>query len=221
MKRKVLVAVLLSAVAASPAFCLSLGELDINAGLLFIGATDPQAAPSPLVPMFGASLPIEIAAPFYLEPGLEFYGLDYMYTGSRAVPTEIESNAGFFTIAALVSLHATLRFPIAEALEIGGSLGLDCLLRFPLELVNTSAASVEGRDPALAYFFGSGRFFYPETRIFLKWQALDFLGLIFSLRAFYPVFHLWDGEGLPFLDQLMLSGTIGFAIRLGEAPAKP
>jgi len=33
------------------------------------------------------------------------------------------------------------------------------------------------------------------------------------VRAFYPIFHIWDGENLPFLDQLMIAGSLGFSIR--------
>jgi hypothetical protein len=43
-----------------------------------------------------------------------------------------------------------------------------------------------------------------------------------NVRAFYPLFHLWDGLNAPFLDQFMFSGGIGVAIRLGRpAPTAP
>ena len=66
--------------------------------------------------------------------------------------------------------------------------------------------------------YGSGRFFYPETRFFLRWHVTEPVDLLVNLRAFYPVFHLWDGSGQPFWDQLMVSFGIGFGIKLGSAP---
>jgi hypothetical protein len=56
--------------------------------------------------------------------------------------------------------------------------------------------------------------------VFLRWQIVDTVGLVFSVRAFYPLAHLWDGLNRSFWDELMVSGTLGFSIRLGGA-AKP
>jgi hypothetical protein len=42
--------------------------------------------------------------------------------------------------------------------------------------------------------------------------------VVFSVRAFYPIAHLWEGQNLAFWDELMLSGTVGFSIPLGGTP---
>ncbi len=73
-------------------------------------------------------------------------------------------------------------------------------------------------NSALSWFYQSGRFFYPETRFFLRWHVSEPVDLLLNLRAFYPVFHFWDGAGQPFWDQLMVSFGVGFAIRLRPAP---
>jgi hypothetical protein len=57
------------------------------------------------------------------------------------------------------------------------------------------------------------RFFYPETSIFCRWMLSETFGLAFNARALHPVFHLWDGEGLSYLDQLMIVGQLGFTWR--------
>ena len=74
---------------------------------------------------------------------------------------------------------------------------------------------VTQQNAALSYFFSMGRFFYPETRFFLRWQISDPVALTFNLRAFYPLFHLWDGLSQSFFEQFMLSGGLGFGIQLG------
>jgi hypothetical protein len=213
MKAKVLAAAFFALFAAASAPALSL-DLDINAGLLFIGSTGTVVAPSPLLPCIGVSFPISFSGIFFIEPGIDFYGLYYEWTGTRAVPTAVESNAGFFTLAALLSFQAGVRFPVGKALELGGSAGVDFLSRFPIELENNSSASVEGRAPSFAYFYSMWRALYPETRMYIKWKVKESNALLFYARAMYPVFHLWDGEALPFLDQLMISAGIGFTIRL-------
>jgi hypothetical protein len=109
-------------------------------------------------------------------------------------------------------------FPISSAVSLGGAIGLDFLLRFPFELQNTTDANKADQSSGLSWFYGSGRFFYPETRFFLRWHVTEPVDLLVNLRAFYPVFHLWDGSGQPFWDQLMVSFGIGFGIKLGSAP---
>lgn len=210
---------------ASPAFALSLNELDINASLMMIGSVPPAGYGdvSPIVQLIGVSLPLRVSGTFYLEPMLEFFGTNYEWTGpnATAVPAQIEAAAGFFTLGTLISLHAGMRFPITPQVSLGGSVGLDFLLRFPLEFSNMSQSSIDGRGPSLSYFFAAGRFFYPETRFSVIWQISDAIGLIVNLRAFYPVFHLWDNMGQPFFDQFMFAGGLGIAIRLGHAPPAP
>jgi len=223
-------AVLLIALAfASPSFAtptvfgLALNELDVNASLMVIGSVPPAGLGdvSPIVQLIGVSLPVRISGPYFLEPMLELFGTNYEWDdkSGTAFPTQIEAGPGFFTLGTLISMHAGASFPVSPVISLGGSIGLDFLLRFPLEFTNMSAESVSGRRPALGYFFGTGRFFYPETRLFLRWQVSDAVGLVVNLRAFYPLFHLWDGLRQPFFDQFMFSGGLGFAVRLGPAPA--
>jgi hypothetical protein len=203
----------------TPGFALSLNELDVNASLMVIGSVPPagHGDVSPIVQLFGASLPLHLSGPFYIEPGLEFFGQLYEWVDADAVavPTQIETASGFWTLGALISIHAGARFPLTSQLSLGGSIGADFLLRFPIELQNKDAS---GMGPALIYFFAKGRFFYPETGVSLIWQVSDAIGLILNLRAFYPLFHLWDGMDQPFIDQFMFAGGLGIAIRLGPAP---
>jgi hypothetical protein len=225
MRLKVAAILCLALAVAAPGFALSLNELDVNASLMVIGSVPPphKGDVSPIVQLFGVSLPLRVTESFYLEPMLEFFGTNYEWTGSygTAVPTQIETAAGFFTLGTLISMHAGMRFALTPQLSLGGSIGADFLLRFPLEFFNDAQSSIDGRGPALNYFFANARFFYPETRLSLRWQVSDAIGLIVNLRAFYPLFHLWDGMGQPFIDQFMFAGGLGIAIRLGRAPAAP
>jgi hypothetical protein len=224
MRLRVAAVLCISLALATPGFALSIHELDVNASLMVIGSVPPphKGDVSPIVQLFGASLPLQLSGPFYLEPALEFFGTNYEWVDppyAVAVPTQIETAAGFFTLGTLISLHAGARFPITPKVSLGGSLGADFLLRFPLEFFNDAQSSIDGRGPALDYFFANGRFFYPEARFSVIWQVSEPIGVIFNLRAFFPVFHLWDGMNQPFVDQFMFAGGIGIAIRLGPAPA--
>ncbi len=215
---------LLLACAAAPGFSLSITELDANAGVVFIGS-NPQPAPvgqDPMLgipPLLGVSVPLRLSGPFFLEPGLEFIGWYYDWTGSNAQITQAESGSGFFTLGALLSAQAGVSLPLGPVISLGAALGLDFFLRFPLELQNTTPQNKSDQGSALGWFYGAVRFFYPESRLFLRWHISEPVDLVFNVRAFWPVFHLWDGSGQPFWDALMVSGSVGFAIRLTRPPA--
>jgi hypothetical protein len=228
MRAKVIFTIVLLLAAAPFAFALSLTEIDINVSpVFFIGSSPPSGygGPSPILQTFGVSMVLSINDRWYIEPSVEFFGTYYEWTGGmdastgRAVPTGYESGAGFFTAGGLIACQVRAMFPVTSFLSLGGAAGLDVMVRFPLELTNNSALSVAGRGPATSYFYSSLRFLLPETRFIMRWQVVDAVGLVFSLRALYPVFHLWDGEGLPFTDQLSVALTIGFVIRVGGKPA--
>jgi hypothetical protein len=205
--------------AALSALSLSFDELDANASLVFVGSNPPISLPNlAITPLIGVSVPFTLSGPFFVEPGLEFLGLYYQWiSGTGAAITPVESASGFFTIGTIISLQAGVRFPVSPVISLGGALGLDFFLRFPLEFQNQVQSD---ESSALAWFFGSGRFFYPETRIFMRWHLSDPVDLLINFRAFYPIFHLWDGSGQPFWDALMVSGGIGIAIRMRPATPK-
>jgi hypothetical protein len=219
--RALLVAALLSAIPGATLAALSIDELDANASLIFIGSSAPSGYSRPdlaIAPLIGVSMPLALSGPFFLEPGLEILGAYYEWipSASMAVITPAESGSGFFTIGALLSMQAGAKFPISPVISLGGAIGLDLFFRFPLELQNQVQADASS---ALGWFLG-GRFIYPEARIFLRWHISEPVDLLFNIRGFYPVYHLWDGSGQPFWDALMVSGGVGFAVRL-RAPAPP
>lgn len=202
-----------------PGFALSVDDVDVDASFLLVFTAPPTgygtASPAN-TQLLGASLPLRIVGPFFVEPIIEFFGMPYEWTDANAtaVPTRIEAASEFFTLGTLISLQAGVSFPLAPVVAIGGALGLDFLLRFPLDFTNTDPTSISGQQPALGYFFSAGRFFYPETRLFVRWHISQPVDLVFNVRAFYPLFHAWDGLGQPFIDQFMMSAGLGFAIRL-------
>jgi hypothetical protein len=201
---------------------LSIDELDANAGLIFIGSNAPSGYSRPtfaIAPLLGVSVPFALSGPFFFEPGLEILGTYYEWISSPgvAVITPSESGSGFFTLGALLSAQAGARFPVSSVISLGGAVGLDLFLRFPLEFQNQVQSD---ESSALGWFFG-GRFIYPETRLFMRWHISETVDLLLNFRAFYPIFHLWDGSGQPFWDALMVSGGIGFAIRMRPSTPAP
>jgi hypothetical protein len=218
MKRLALGALLLAALAPLPAFPLSPTETVITTTLMLIGNTDELTSTGPtpvvMVQSLGASVPLAISGPFFLEPSLDLFGTWYERAGTRFVPGAIESKKSFFVLGALLGVRAGAAFPVSPRVSLGASLGLDLLLRFPIDFEVDAAGRKDDRSASYGYFYGMGRFLYPETSLFCRWRIADKFGLVLSLGARHPVFHLWDGEGLAYLDQLVLGGGLGFTYSL-------
>jgi hypothetical protein len=220
MRAKVVAAMIGALLVATSVSALTLDELDVNFGFIYIGTTDPEAlGPSIVTPLYGVSLPMQIIGPFFVEPIVEFYTTYYRWTGVAVAPAAMETgNAknGFFALGSLISLHAGLRWAVSPVITLGGSLGVDFLLRFPAEFLMADQNTTSDTASPLDWFFTSGRFIYPEARLFMKWQATEAVGLVVNARAFYPLYQLWEGQLFPFPDQFMFVGGIGFAVRLGH-----
>ncbi|MBA7698200.1 hypothetical protein ES703_106875 [subsurface metagenome] len=182
----------------------SISYIQLDGGLLLIGNTEQEAAPHPLLPTVGLTLPLISGPLFYTETGFLLFGTYYQYENQRATPVELE-NQGFLVIAALIDARLGLRFSISRIFKLGGSAGLGLLLRAPIPLFPDARSNV---GPTLSYFYGF-RFLYPETELFAQIAVSKDFDLKLSFRAYYPIFHLWDGENLPFFDQFMVSALVG------------
>jgi hypothetical protein len=222
MRDRFRVVFLALALAAAPASSLAMSGLTIHAGTLLVWSEESLApelhgGPNPaLSQLIGASLPVRFGV-FFIEPFFELYGLEYEYINAenRAIPTDDVTAAGFLVLGGIASLQAGLAFPVTGRLSLGASVGLDAVVRFPLDLGPAASSTAAARELALAFFYDRGRFLFPETRLFLGWEISEAFSLSLNVRAFYPLFHAWDEQGLGFLDQFMLSAGLGFGVRLG------
>jgi len=192
----------------------ALDYLDIHGGLLYLGNSEPESAPSPLLPVLGASIPVKPrfleGSHFALEAGLLLFGTTYQYQNRRATPAELE-HRDFWVQGVLLDARIGLDWQLIPDLRLGLKAGPALLLRVPVPLF---ADAGEDFGPTLGYLYGTLRFFYPEAELFAGYRILKDFELKLSLRACFPLFHLWDGEGLPFYDQLMIAGLLGVVYTL-------
>lgn len=209
-------ALLMLAALLVPAAALSVQGVDARAGLLWLGNSSTEGAPSPLLDTIGISVPLSIAPRISFAPELDFTGTQYqlqVYSDpTRAVPTEIEFANQVWYLTLLLDLPVRYTLPLSKQLSLGFGLSPALIFRIPTVSYGLGASQAGAMS---AYFYGEGRFFYPTTELFLEWQALPGIALQFRTRVFFPVFHLWDGDGLPFWDQMMIDGNLGlrFALR--------
>ena len=194
---------------------LSLSTLDARTGLLWLGnaGNGTVVAPGPFLHYWGASLPLSLSGAFSLVPELDLYGTQYQLLGARAIPTEIEYKSSVFMLGVLLDPEFRYTFTISKLLAWGFTASPMFVFRIPTlswDLGSTDISSIT------KYLYAKARFFYPGVGGFFDWQVFPNIGLEVRVRSFFPVFHLWDGEGLPFYDQLMIDGSIGLRFQIGK-----
>ncbi len=200
------------------AYSFKVPYIGIDAGVLYLGNSDTDSAPSPILRTIGTTVPFfyqEVTdnLTFVMKGEMLFWGNYYTFNGTRAVPQEVEApgEKWNWVLATTIDPRFALEYNFNESITAGLDLGLVLLLRFPIVSSETSG---EDSSHILQYFFGMGRFFYPENNLYIIWNVFDNLSLSFNLKATYPIFHLWDKENLPFYDQLIFTGLIGFLIKI-------
>ncbi len=184
--------------------------IDVHGGILWIGNSDSEGAPSPVLFTAGVGFPVSINKIVYFVPEIDFYGTNYQVTsGGRTVPTEMETANALWVLGILIDLPFVFKFSFND--NFSGGLSASTMLSFHIPFGGEGNSS---RGDMNSYFYGKGRFFYLGSGFFLEYKILNILGLHFRSRLFFPFFHIWDGEKLPFYDQMMFSTTVGLRFML-------
>lgn len=177
--------------------------------VLWLGNSDTDSAPSPLLGVVGIGVRFTLSDTFSFQPELGLYGMEYFYRDGKAYPAEIEYKDAVGVIGILLDPLLYYRYPLrGETLVLNGGFGPAFSFKVPLVPHGDAPTQEVG-----SYFLSSGRFLYLELRGTLDWTITRALGLSIRIRTLLPVYHLWDGEGVPFYDQLFLGAGIGLRIK--------
>ena len=192
-----------------------LSWLGIDTGLILLINTDQDSAPSPLLNTLGVSIPfLGGDNPLYWEASLLFFNTHYQHSigangMDRFTPAEIEKADSLWTLGLILDTRFGYALKLGDTVRIGGAAGLAAVFRLPLIAIEQGG---EYQGPAMSYFLT--RFLYPELEIAVHWDILKSMGLAIAVRGLFPLFHIWDGENLPFFDQMMIMGNLEFRIFL-------
>lgn len=189
---------------------LQFKEIEAFRDVLWLGNSVTDSAPSPILSVWGAGARFHLEGPFWFNPEMSFYGIEYFYENNKALPAEIEYKDAVGTLGILLDPLLVFEYPLDDKnrLKLGGGAGPAFSIKIPL--------IAHGEDPSgdvAGYFFGGGRFLYFELKSYFDWNVTDWLGLTIRIRTLLPVFHFWDGEGSPFYDQLLAGGGVGLRLR--------
>lgn len=197
-----------------PAGALELGfefrELEVFRDVLWLGNSESDSAPSPILGVWGAGARFDLTPRLSFRPEIGLYGIEYFYQNDKALPAEIEYKDAVGTLCILLDPLLIYEYPFGEGRFAAGG-GIGPALSFKIPLIPHGDAPT---GEVAGYFYENLRFLYLEVKGFFHWNITDLLGLTIRLRTLLPVYHLWDGEGSPFYDQLFAGGGIGLRIRL-------
>ncbi len=199
--------------ATVPTFALTIGDIEARGGIIWIGngyTVDKNGNPvqwsdvSPLVGTVGIGIGIPISQGLSARPALDLFGIQYAQTTSgKVVPTQIETANAVLMIDALLSVPLTYTWNLNSSLSISAGASPSLLFRIP-----TLSYGNPDRGAITSYMYQSARFFYPEVQASLLYKFQKTFQFGIALRGLFPIFHLWDGEGMPFWDQMMISGIL-------------
>jgi len=210
------------ALPAISACALQVSDIEVRPALFWFGngyTIDASGIPvqysdvSPVTGGAGIGVGLQFSPLLSLRPALDFFGIQYALVSingaPKAVPTQIETANAVLILNALLSVPLTLTWTLDPQLQFSAGVSPSMLFRIP-----TIGYGSPDRGAIISYLYGEGRFFYPEVQTSILYRMSDQLHAGFTLRALFPIFHLWDGEPVPFWDQMIFSGMLSLRFNL-------
>jgi hypothetical protein len=169
----------------------------------------------PILPSLGGSASYALSDLLALELSLDLYGntYDYDYGLERVVPANDEFRTSF-VIGMLWGFQPVFRFrPMGDKFTIRafGGVAFDTRIVFRAYGIKSDEDHTNYSGPTgytvgdaskevTRYFWGGGRFIFPFIGGGMDFNPLEGMLLGFDIRAWVPVWRLWTGEDLPFIE---------------------
>lgn len=170
-----------------------------------------ESAPSPLAVFFGGEYRFPLPRfKLTLAPSFSIYSLQYLWANDRPLPAEIENRTAYVPCLLLDLPVLWTRESGRFLLSAGGGFGI--LARYGF--LDSGVASDEINPGELytageqvkkinAYFWDSGRWFYPSLQVGARYRLETGWGGGFTLRVSYPLANLWSSPSVPLEDSVM------------------
>ena len=165
-----------------------------------------RSDPMPILPGFGAGFGLPIINPFRLEITLDMYFTTYGFdfTLGRAVPRAWE-NRSAFVWGSVLGVQAAYFWDLRSnmTLRFFGGLAADLRVVLVAPDLNDASPMEEIRketDAVLRYFWSMGRWLLPVAGTGMDFNLNEKFRLGFDIRIWLPMYKLWTGESLPFIE---------------------
>jgi hypothetical protein len=185
----------------------SFQSIGISHDTLWLGNSDSDSAPSPVLSVWSVSAKFALSRNWYLAPEIGFYEVEYFYRDNVAFPAEIEYADAVRTFNILLSSPFLYRFAPAEDFIILTGTGPAFSFKIPRRTYGYGSGGDIGD-----YFIQKGRFLHWEVIADFEWSLFPHLAFYTRARVIVPLYRIWDGDDMPIYDGLMAGG--GFGLRL-------
>ncbi|TFG63423.1 MAG: hypothetical protein E4H36_05655 [Spirochaetales bacterium] len=224
-KRQTIFFILLFLLAGFPVFSIDVAEIQVFGGLYWQGSADQGGAPSPLLSVWGAEVPINLTPLISLNPSLSFpTPQDYTLTSAGlAVPTEIETADAVTVLQLTLDAKLAFNFNLTRQLVLSPFFSPAFIFYIPTFGYGrgkagytdpVSGETVTFRSDLMTSMYSFFRSFRPSVGGNFVWRFGDSLGFYSCLAAYFPVFHAWDDLQIPFYDQFLITLRLGISIYL-------
>lgn len=153
------------------------------------------------------------------EPLVELSAREYLlYPSGRVVPTQIETALGdemgqpglgvkrVASVAVKIPWYLELR--LADRIGLAFGLSPTTIWRIPFGTITGDPAGL------VRYFYRSARFLMPEILLLSRFEINEALSFDLMSSMMIPVYHIWDGDPLPFSDQWKIGASLGLRAAL-------
>jgi hypothetical protein len=187
----------------------SLQSVGIFHDTLWLGNSDGNSAPSPILSVWGASLRFFLNERWFFAPELAVTSVEYLYRDGVALPAEIEEANAVKTLDFLAGFPFLYRFRPADDLSLFAGTGPAFSFKIPIQTYGKGSAGDVG-----GYFMEKSRFIHWEVSAALEWDFFEYLAFCVRARLIVPLYRLWDGDSMPLYDGLMAGGSFGLRLKL-------
>jgi len=171
---------------------------------------------NPLFTSFAAGFRLKIGVHQYLDMGLTMYLDEYVYRADlqKAFPTQAETGKETGPLALVLGLMPAILYAGEIELSPKAVLGLGAGLAFNFRIPLMALDNSTGIDKIGDYLFGAFKVINPVFEVYSRFPAGNHVTFGPYLRAYLPIYRIWDGDNLPFWDTLLASVGATIHIRL-------
>ncbi len=186
------------------------------------------SAPSPIAGFVGAEYRLRLPNGLIFAPSASLYSTQYLWSGERALPTEIENRTAY---APALLLDAAFLYTITRdrfLFSFGGGPALAVRYAFLASGVDADAQNPGESLPAgeqvqavNSYLWGSARWLYPTLQAGVRYELATGWGGGLTLRAGIPIFNIWSEPSVSFMDSFMFMAALTITPPISKKPSEP
>lgn len=202
-----------------PSWALDIEAASGRFGVAVIfNGSDVAGTSNQVVNTIGGSMALAIRKGYFLDlqPTLDFYWTNYEWSGTQAVPTQVEKgdSNNAFVVGFILSAPITATAHFTDRIGGSASIGPAFVMRAAFANDdNNQTLMASNLASIVSYFWSSGRWFYPTASLRFEVYLQQNFTFGFGARGFLQLANLWT-DSPSFFDGSILQITMAMLIGL-------